>query len=127
MSFCRLIIQGNVGKEPEVRYTADGKSVANFSLAVSDKRGQNENVTWFRCTAFGKTAEIAGEYLKKGYPAIVDGRIQCRRYTDKQGVEKESWEVAVDRLQLLGKPQGKNDKPAKQDESFDSLENDIPF
>jgi single-strand DNA-binding protein len=132
MSYCKIIIQGNVGQDPDMRYTADGKPVANFSIAVSEKRGGDETTTWFRCTAFGKTAEIVSQYLHKGDSALIDGRIASRKFTDKAGAERESWEVTVDRLTLLGgKP--KAEQPARPTgggsmNSFDDMDDSqIPF
>lgn len=130
MSYCKIIIQGNVGQEPEMRYTPDGKPVANFSIAVSEKRKGEEQTTWFRCTAFDKTAEIVSQYVAKGNPVLVDGRISSRKFTDKQGAERESWEVTVDRLTLLGgKPkEAQETRPApKQSGHFDDMESDLPF
>lgn len=136
MSYCRIIIQGNVGKDPESRFSAGGKQIVNFSVAVTDKHGQNENTTWFRCTAFDKTAEVIEKYVKKGSQILVDGRIACRKYQDKDGVNRESWEVTVDRMQLLGskttgssggderKPQ---QAPAGSGSGFSDMDDDIPF
>jgi single-strand DNA-binding protein len=130
MSYCKLIIQGNVGNQPEWRFTSDGKEVANFSIAVSEKRGQTESTTWFRCAAFGKTAEVVNKYVEKGSNVLVDGRIASRKFTDKNGTERESWNVTVDHLQLLGsKPKEDTTKQdyAKASGGFDSLTDDIPF
>jgi single-strand DNA-binding protein len=134
MSYCKIIIQGNVGNDPDVRFTANGDAIANFSVAVSEKRGQTESTTWFRCTAFKKTAEVVSQYVKKGMPVLVDGRMASRKFTDKTGAERESWEIAVDRLQMLGhsKTQTEQEKPATANpepikHGFDDIDSDIPF
>lgn len=115
MSYCRIIIAGNVGRDPETRFTAGGKQVTNFSVAVSEKRGQEETTTWFRCTAFEKTAKVVEDYVRKGSSVLVDGRIASRKFTDKEGMERESWEVTVDRLQLMGsKPEASEPHTASQ-------------
>jgi len=136
MAYCRIIIAGNVGKDPEGRFSAAGKQIANFSIAVTDKHGQNENTTWFRCTAFDKTAEVILSYVKRGSMILVDGRIACRKYTSKEGIEKDSWEVTVDRMQLLGSKGQDAQAPARSAPStpaasggsgFDNMDDDIPF
>ncbi|MDE3023659.1 MAG: single-stranded DNA-binding protein [Pseudomonadota bacterium] len=134
MSYCRIIIAGNVGRDPETRFTAGGKQVTNFSVAVSEKRGQDESTTWFRCTAFEKTAKVVEDYVKKGSSVLVDGRIASRKFTDKEGMERESWEVTVDRLQLMGsKPEGSQHTAsraamnAQASDGFSGMDDDIPF
>lgn len=106
LNFCSFI--GRLGKDPETRYLPSGEAVTNFSIACSqswkDKEsGDKKEVTeWVRCSAFGKLAEIAGQYLKKGKQCYVSGRMTTRKWTDKDGVEKYSTEIKVDQLQLLG-------------------------
>ena len=99
MSYQTLVILGNVGKDPEVRTLNSGDAVANFSIAVSERRKGEDHTTWFRCNAFGKTAEVVRDYVRKGSKVLVQGRIQTREY-EKDGITRQSWEVVVDRLSL---------------------------
>lgn len=99
MSFQSVTILGNVGKEPEIRQLNSGDNVANFSIAVSEKRKGEDNTVWFRCTAFGKTAGVVESYVHKGSKVLVQGRIQTREY-EKDGAKVQAWEVVVDRLSL---------------------------
>lgn len=140
----KAILLGNLGRDPEVRYAPSGDAIANFSIATADtwkdKSGQKQERTeWHRITAFGKLAEIAGEYLKKGSSVYVEGRIQSDKYTDKEGNEKVSYGVVIDKLQMLGgKPSDQSDSPQpakskpqsdeqKQGSGFDDFEDEIPF
>lgn len=106
LNLCQFI--GRLGRDPETRYTAGGEAVCNFSVASGqswkDKTSgeKQERTEWVRCVAFGKLGEIAGEYLKKGKQCYVSGRMETRKWTDKDGVEKYSTEIKVDQLQLLG-------------------------
>jgi single-strand DNA-binding protein len=103
----KVILLGNLGRDPETRYTTGGDAVCNLSIATSeqwkDKNGEKQERTeWHRVVLFGRQAEIAGEYLKKGRSVYVEGRLPTRKYTDKDGVEKYSTEIVGDRMQLLG-------------------------
>jgi single-strand DNA-binding protein len=103
----KIIILGNLGRDPETRYTTGGEAVTNLNIATSeqwkDKSGEKQEKTeWHRVVLFGRTAEIAGEYLKKGRSVYIEGRLQTRKYTDKDGVEKYSTEIVGDRMQLIG-------------------------
>ena len=103
----KVIVLGHLGRDPEMRYTPDGKAIANFSLATSesfkDKEGnKQERTEWHRVVLFGRIAEIAGEYLRKGGMAYVEGRLQTRKWTDKEGQERYTTEIVGDRLQLIG-------------------------
>ncbi len=103
----KVILLGNLGRDPETRYTTDGGAVTNLNIATSeqwkDKSGEKQERTeWHRVVLFGRTAEIAGEYLKKGRSVYIEGRLQTRKYTDKDGVEKYSTEIVADRMQLIG-------------------------
>jgi single-strand DNA-binding protein len=103
----KVILIGNLGKDPETRYLPSGDAVTNISLATTDtwkdKSGEKqEHTEWHRVAFFGKVAEIAGEYLKKGSPVYVEGRIRTRKWQDKEGNDKYSTEVVADRMQLLG-------------------------
>lgn len=131
----KAIILGNVGKDPEIRYSADGKAIANFSVATSsswkDKTGaKQEQTEWHRISAFGKLAEIIGEYIKKGSQIYIEGRIQTRKWQDKDGVEKYTTEIIADQMTMLGGP--KSEAPAKPaaktpEGKFDDMTDDIPF
>lgn len=129
MSVNLAIIVGNVGKDPEMRFLADGKAVASFSVATSEKwkdkqGGQKEQTEWHRCTAFGKVAEIAGEYLKKGSAVYVQGKIQTRKWQDKEGNDRYTTEIVVERISLLGKRDHAESSDAKP--ATDPTD-DIPF
>src|SRR5258705_11677461 len=107
----KVIIRGNLGRDPETRYTTGGDAVTNLNIATSeqwkDKAGEKQERTeWHRVVLFGRQAEIAGEYLKKGRSVYIEGRLQTRKYTDKDGVEKYSTEIVADRMQLLGGREG---------------------
>jgi len=107
----KVILIGNLGRDPETRYTTGGDAVTNLRIATTetwkDKSGEKQEKTeWHTVVLFGRQAEIAGEYLKKGRPVYIEGRLQTRKYTDKEGVEKYSTEVVGDRMQLLGGREG---------------------
>ena len=107
----KVILIGNLGRDPETRYTTGGDAVTNLRIATTetwkDKAGEKQEKTeWHTVVLFGRQAEIAGEYLKKGRPVYIEGRLQTRKYTDKEGVEKYSTEIVGDRMQLLGGREG---------------------
>ena len=103
----KVILLGNLGRDPETRYTTGGDAVTNLRIATTetwkDKSGEKQEKTeWHSVVLFGRQAEIAGEYLKKGRSVYIEGRLQTRKYTDKEGIEKYSTEIVGDRMQLLG-------------------------
>src|SRR5690348_10384557 len=103
----KVILLGNLGRDPETRYTTGGDAVTNLNVATNeqwkDKNGEKQERTeWHRVVLFGRQAEVAGEYLKKGRSVYIEGRLQTRKYTDKDGVEKYSTEIVADRMQLVG-------------------------
>jgi single-strand DNA-binding protein len=103
----KVILLGNLGRDPETRYTTGGDAVTTLNIATSeqwkDKSGEKQERTeWHRVVLFGRQAEVAGEYLKKGRSVYIEGRLQTRKYTDKDGVEKYSTEIVADRMQLIG-------------------------
>ena len=107
----KVILVGNLGKDPEVRYLPNGSAVANITLATSrkykDKNGEMvEETEWHRVTFFDKLAEIVGQYLKKGRSVFVEGRIKTRKYTDKDGVEKYATDIIANEMQMLGGREG---------------------
>ena len=154
----KVIIIGNLGKDPEVRYMPSGSAICNITVATSrqwkDKTSgeRQEETEWHRITFFDRMAEIAGEYLKKGRPVYVEGRLKTRKYTDKDGVEKYATDIVATEMQLLGgreggagdmdggssapapasrsAPQRQAPAPkpaAKSSTGFDDMDDDIPF
>ena len=152
----KVILIGNLGKDPEVRYAPSGSAICNITLATSrqwkDKTSgeKQEETEWHRVVFYDRLAEIAGEYLKKGRPVYVEGRLKTRKWTDKEGVEKYTTEIVASEMQLLGSREGMGDgggeggarsapaarpatggaaKPATQKSStgFDDMDDDIPF
>jgi single-strand DNA-binding protein len=107
----KVILVGNLGRDPETRYTTGGEAVTNISIATTDtwkdKSGEKQERTeWHRVAFFGKLAEIAGEYLKKGSQVYVEGRLQTRKWQDKEGQDKYTTEIIADRMQMLGSRTG---------------------
>ena len=103
----RVQIIGNLGRDPEMRYTQGGQAVTNFTVAVNRNRrdqdgNASEDTEWFRVVAFDKLGEIADQYLRKGGQVYVEGRLQGRKYTDREGVERTAVEVVAGDLVLLG-------------------------
>jgi single-strand DNA-binding protein len=145
----KVILVGNLGKDPESRYLPDGGAVCNFSVATTDKwkdksGEQQERTEWHRVSTFSKLAEICGEYLKKGSQVYVEGRLQTRKWQDKEGKDRYTTEIVADRMQMLGSRAGGSesmarepkaapgggDKPAAKKgggASFDDMDDDIPF
>jgi single-strand DNA-binding protein len=151
----KVILIGNLGRDPETRYLPSGDAVTNISIATTekwkDKGGeQQEHTEWHRISFFGKTAEIAGEYLKKGSPVYVEGRIRTRKWQDKEsGQDRYSTEIVADRMQLLGsrgggaEPMAREPRepatatagaagggkaaPKKGGGNFEQMDDDIPF
>lgn len=99
----KVLIIGSLGRDPEVRYLPSGDAITNISVATSYKPKDKEAVTeWHRIAFFGKLAEIAGQYLKKGGSVYIEGRLQTRKYTDKDGVEKYATDIIAETMQMLG-------------------------
>jgi single-strand DNA-binding protein len=103
----RVTLIGNLGRDPEMRYLPSGEAVASFSVATTekwkDKSGAaQERTDWHRIEFIGRTAEVCGEYLKKGAPVYIEGRIQYDKWTDKEGQEKTMTKIRGDRMQMLG-------------------------
>ena len=142
-SLNKVMLIGNLGKDPEVRYTASGTAVASFSMATTDriknKNGEYEDRTeWHNIVLWQKQAEIAKEYLTKGKTVYIEGRLQTRKWQDRDGKDRWTTEIVGDRMQMLGpKGEGGNRPPARQDESFPGApsyedpsfnpDDDIPF
>jgi single-strand DNA-binding protein len=151
----KVILIGNLGRDPEVRYLPSGDAVANLNLATTekwkDKNGEmQEQTEWHRVAFFGRQAEICGEYLRKGSSVYVEGRLQTRKWQDKDGNERYTTEIRGDRMQMLSGRGGgggrempemesapadaasttKKPAPAgasKKPSGFDDMDDDIPF
>lgn len=151
----KVILIGNLGRDPETRYMPSGDAITNITLATTDnwkdKNGEKQERTeWHRVAFFGKLAEIAGEYLKKGSQVYVEGRLQTRKWQDKDGQDRYTTEIVADRMQMLGgrgggnsfevmdneggggrssgsRPSSGGSAPAKKGGDFDDFEDDIPF
>lgn len=109
----KVILVGNLGQDPEVRYMPNGNAVANLSLATSeswkDQAGQlQERTEWHRITMYRKLAEIAGEYLRKGSQIYIEGKLQTRKWQDQQGQDRYTTEIIADQLQMLGSKGGQS-------------------
>lgn len=108
----KVILVGNCGRDPEIRYLPSGQAVANISVATSTRRkdkntGENiETTEWHRVTFYDRLAEIAGEYVRKGRPIYVEGRLKYGKYTDQAGIEKNTVDIIATELQLLGGREG---------------------
>ena len=138
-SLNKVQLIGNLGRDPEVRYMPNGEAVANFSIATSeswkDKNGERVTKTeWHNIALYRKMAEIAGQYLKKGSQVYIEGKIQSRKYTGKDGIERTAYEIIGSEMKMLGGNTGTESvqaPPTKQDQTApvqaDNFEDDIPF
>ncbi len=107
MSFNKIILIGNLGQDPELRYTPSGEAVCNFSVATNEKRrdksGELQDITtWFRVTLWGNRAENASKYLEKGRPVYIEGRLRQSEWTDRDGNTRQTLEVSATEMQFLG-------------------------
>jgi single-strand DNA-binding protein len=122
----KVIIVGNLGRDPEIRYMPSGDAIANIAVATSFKSkdrntGEAKELTeWHRISFFGRLAEIVGQYLKKGSSVYVEGRLQTRKYTDKDGVEKYATDIVAENMQMLGGRQGMGGDSGMDDGGYDS-------
>ena len=152
----KVILMGNLGRDPEVRFMPNGDAVCNFSIATTDswkdKAGERQEKTeWHNIVMYRRLAEIAGEYLKKGRPVYLEGRLQTRKWQTKEGQDRYTTEIIADSMQMLGGRDGapaQDSQPSPQPESkdefdqtpsrnsqsestssssFDEFEDDIPF
>ena len=148
-SINKVIIVGNLGADPETKYLPSGDAVTNIRVATTDTwkdkaSGEKKEATeWHRVAFFGRLAEIAGEYLKKGSQVYVEGSLRTRKWQDKDGQDRYSTEIRADVMQMLGRREGggeprehameakaaepKGAAPKKPAGKFDDLEDDIPF
>ena len=123
----KAIIVGNVGKDPEIRYLANGDAVTNFSVATTWKGKSEEQTEWHRITTFGKLAEICGKYLKKGSQVYIEGRLQTSKYTGKDGIERYSTDIIASQMQMLGGKGETSGRPAPQKQDAPFINDPIPF
>ncbi|PSJ18578.1 single-stranded DNA-binding protein [Nitrosomonas supralitoralis] len=145
----KVILIGNLGKDPETRYMSNGDAVTNITLATTDtwkdKNGEKQEKTeWHRVTFYRKLAEIAGEYLKKGRSVYIEGRLETRKWTDKSGVERYTTDIIASDMKMLGNRSGSGSfestsdqeegssipsrsTSAKGSSGFDDMDDDIPF
>ena len=139
----KVILIGRLGKDPETRFMPNGETVCNFSVATSeswnDRNGQRQERTeWHNITMYRRLAEIAGQYLKKGSQVYLEGKIQTRKYTDKNGVERTAYDIIVNEMKMLGG--GNNDGQSAQAETptpprrqatpaapIEDTDDDVPF
>ena len=133
MAVNKFIGIGNLGKDPELRFMPDGKAVCNFSIAISekykDKSGESKEVTeWVNVAFFGKLAEIAGEYLKKGSKVYIEGKMKTEKYS-KDGVDRYTTKIIGEKMEMLSSKMEGDSKPrAKAEpEASDFPDDDIPF
>jgi len=144
----KVILVGNLGRDPEVRYTPNGDSVTNVTIATTDTwkdkgTGEKKEATeWHRVVFFGKLAEIAGQYLKKGRQVYVEGALRTRKWQDKEGQERYTTEIVANEMKMLGSREGMSDAPPRESGgstsrpaaapqpaggNFNDFEDDIPF
>lgn len=133
----KVILIGNLGKDPELRYTPSGIAVANFSIATNerwkDKDGNYQDRTeWHRIVAWRKLAETVGEYLKKGSQVYIEGRLQTRTWEDQNGNKRSTTEIVADSLQMLGRREGVSspdvaEPPTTSSDDEMAANDDLPF
>lgn len=141
----KAIVLGNLGQDPEIRYTPSGGAVVNLSIATTNKwkdkqtNEQREKTEWHRVVLYNRLAEIAGEYLRKGRPIYIEGRLETRKWQDKDGIDRYITEIIGDQMQMVGGDGGMQDnnkrnnldqqQKATSNQSLDvaDLDDDIPF
>jgi len=137
----KVIIVGNLGQDPEVRYTKSGSAVTNISVATSEKwkdKNTGEDVVkteWHRIIFFSRLAEIAGEYLRKGSQVYIEGKLQTRKWQDQNNQDRYTTEIVANVLQMLGSNQASNQSQPPQNQppqnqqppEFNDFDDDIPF
>ena len=150
-SLNKVILIGNLGKDPETRYAPSGDAICNLVVATTETwkdmaTGERKEATeWHRVVFFGKLAEVAAKYLKKGAQVYIEGRLQTRKWQDQSGQERYTTEIRGDEMKMLGKREGSDAPapqqpapaprqpaptkaaPAKRASAFDSMDDDIPF
>jgi single-strand DNA-binding protein len=129
----KAIIVGNLGKDPEVKFLTNGDAVCSFSIATTDswkdKAGQKQEKTeWHNIVMYRKLAEIAGEYLKKGSPVYVEGALQTRKWTNKEGQDKYTTEIVANSMQMLGgKTLQQEQNNTRSGPAIEGTDEDVPF
>ena len=136
----KVTIIGNLGKDPEIRYSASGAAIANITVATSDnwkdkQTGEKQERTeWHRVVFFNRLAEVVGEYLTKGSQIYIEGRLQTRKWQDKDGQDRYTTEIVANEMQMLGgrgqqqpSPSAPPQQAAPNDGGADSFDDDIPF
>ena len=132
----RVILIGNLGKDPEIRYMSNGEAVANITLATTDtwkdKNGEKQEKTeWHRVVFYRKLAEIAGQYLKKGSSVYIEGRLETRKWTDKNGIERYTTDIIANEMQMLGgkskQSEQTQERQLNNNDGFGEVEDDIPW
>ena len=138
MSFNKIILVGNLGRDPELRYTPQGTPVCSFTMATNERRKDKtgemqDQTTWFRVTLWGRQAETASQYLTKGRPVYIEGRLRVEEWTDRDGKPRHTLEVHATEMQFIGGGRGEETavtKPATSEpatEQADLSDDDIPF
>jgi single-strand DNA-binding protein len=138
MSFNKVILVGNLGRDPELRYTPQGTPVCSFSMATNERRKDKtgemqDQTTWFRVTLWGRQAETASQYLTKGRPVYIEGRLRVEEWTDRDGKPRHTLEVHATDMQFIGG--GRSEEPPMEraaaagapSEQPDMADDDIPF
>ena len=140
MSFNKVILVGNLGRDPELRYTPQGTPVCSFSMATNERRKDKtgemqDHTTWFRVTLWGRQAETASQYLSKGRPVYIEGRLRVEEWTERDGKARHTLEVHATDMQFIGG--GRSEEPpmeraaaaagSSQSETPDIADDDIPF
>ncbi len=150
----KVIVVGNLGKDPETRYAPSGDAITNITVATTDTwkdkaTGEKKEATeWHRVAFFGKLAEIAGQYLKKGSQVYIEGKLRTRKWQDKEGLDRYTTEIIADVMQMLGSRQGSGEAPTRERDAapasaaasassaakkpapasgFNDMDDDIPF
>ena len=138
----KVILIGRLGRDPETRYMPNGEAVCNFSVATSeawnDRNGQRQEKTeWHNITMYRRLAEIAGQYLKKGSQVYLEGKIQSRKYTDKNGVERTAYDIIANEMKMLGggnseqQAQAETPTPPRRQAApaapVEDIDDDVPF
>ena len=132
----KVILIGRLGREPELRFMPNGEAVCNFPVATSeswkDKNGQRQEATeWHNVTMYRKLAEIAGQYLTKGSQVYLEGKIQSRKYQDKDGIERTAYDIIANEMKMLGgNSQATQEQPKRQQAQaapVEDVDDDLPF
>lgn len=132
----KVILIGNLGQDPETKFMKNGDAVSNITIATTDtwkdKNGEKQEKTeWHKVTFYRQLAEIVGKWLKKGSPVYIEGRLETRKWTDKEGIERYTTDIIANDMKMLGGKQSTDSaKPAKASKGgsgFDDMDSDIPF